>query len=176
MARCCRESERGGIGVDVRVELEEGLVDASELFRAQVLVVDPSADAAVDGERERPNRFQETRVRKLTRVETGRRLRAPEERPESGKTQLRASRGRAELFEDEPEGTPKVGMRGASSFLRESTEPSHRVVAGVTLCRGRTMSGDEEETAVLGDEQENQPVDRAQELAVVVLLRKGPFL
>jgi hypothetical protein len=92
---------------------------------------------------------------------------APQEGAEGGQAELGAAG--VELAEDEVEAVPEVAVGAATAALGEPAQAGGRVeasVAGVGVGGG---GGVEEQAAVLGDEQEDQAVREAQELAVVVL-------
>src|SRR3546814_17967167 len=58
----------------------------------------------------------------------------------------------------------------SSDLVGQRTEAGEGVVAAVALLGRRVRGWVDEQVASFGDEEEQQPVDGAQELAVVVLL------
>jgi hypothetical protein len=73
------EVEGRGVGVDVRVQFEERLVNAAQFLGAEVAVVDPPTDLVLEGEGERSDCFEEVGVGQLGAVEVGGGPVAPEE-------------------------------------------------------------------------------------------------
>ena len=71
----------------------------------------------------------------------------------------------------QPQALEQVGVARALNVLGQSAQALRRVVVDVAR-RGAVSSASriEQQVAVLGHEQEQQPVDQAQQLAVVVLL------
>src|SRR6266568_4940027 len=63
----------------------------------------------------------------------------------------------------------EVGMARADTLLRQLAQPGRRVIAGVALSRQRVGVGMKEDIAVFGDEHDEQSIDQAQQLAVVIL-------
>jgi hypothetical protein len=118
--------EGGGVGVDVGVQLQEGLVDAAQLLGAEVAVVDDARRLAVLGEGQ-GGRPREVGVRQLARSRSGW-LVAPEERAEAGGPVSAACV--AEL-EKTSLRLPEVGVRCLPA-LGQRPEP-RRVVVEVAL-------------------------------------------
>lgn len=162
------------VGVDLGVELQERLVDTPQLLRAEVLVVHGPADALLDREGERADAVQEVVVRQPGGREVGDRLGRPEEAPEGREPERRVAGVAAEAFHDEPQAPVEVGVPGATRPLGEPAEAARRVEAGVALPGRGLRLGVEEQVPVLGDEEEEEPVDEPEELAVVLLGRERP--
>jgi hypothetical protein len=116
-------------------------------------------------------------VAELAAVEVGGRVGAPEERPEGGQAEVGAAPWR--WLEDEAEGLPAIGMGATAAALSKRAEVGGRVVAAIAVLGGAGLGwgvvGElgEEGAAVLGDEQEDEAVGEAEELAVIVAVGEG---
>ena len=127
------EAEGRGVRVHLGMQLEEGFVNASQLFGTQVLVVDGAPHVAVHGEGERPDGVQQVGVRQLAGVEVGNGLVAPEERPKGREGKLGAAGTRAKLAEDQRKAVPQVGMGRPAAALGQGAQAIHGIVAGVPI-------------------------------------------
>ncbi|MCZ7620317.1 MAG: hypothetical protein M5U32_19155 [Myxococcota bacterium] len=94
----------------------------------------------------------------------------PQVRAQRRERQLRAAAIVAEARHHEAQRLPAIGMRPAAAARRQPAQPGGAVVREVTLLGVGLGVRIEQQAAVLGDEQEEQPVDQAQQLPVVVLL------
>jgi len=168
------EGERGGVGVQTRMHLEERFVDASELLRAKVAVIDRTTCVSIDGERKLADHTEQVAVSKLGGIELGCGLIGEEEAPQGGKGKLSAAG--AQLFEHQPQTSPQVGVAPTAQVLRETAEPLGRVVVEIDLAVVDRGGGIVEEIPILGDEQEEQSIDNAEELAVVALDGEWPVV
>ena len=122
--------------------------------------------------------FEKVVVGKLKVVQGGSRIGVPEKASQSGKRQVAASFRKFGISrkrsEEKAELAPEVSVAGALDLSSEAAEPSGSVVVGVALAGGpcglgivrRMEQGTPVEGAVLGDEQEDQPVHHAQKLLV----------
>ena len=131
-------------------------------------------------------RFEEVVVGQLRIVQFGRGLSAPEEAAERGKRQAPARALAVGLARkgigQQPELAPEVAVARPLDPAREMPQPCRAVVRGVRFARrpcavgvvARMEQGLPVEGAVLGDEEKDQPVHHAQELAVKALRRERP--
>src|SRR3546814_122464 len=108
-------------------------------------------------------------------VELGGGVRLPEEAPEPGQGEGRLA-ALAQGTHDELEGGPLIPVGRAPAGVGQRTEAGEGVVAAVALLGRRVRGWVDEQVASFGDEEEQQPVDGAQELAVVVLLVERSIL
>jgi hypothetical protein len=162
------ELELGGFAVEAGVELEQRFVDRAELLGVEGLPVDGAAAAGlVDGGEGAEGREQ-VLVGQVGGVEVGGRAGAPEVGAEG--RQGEEGFALVEALEDEAQGLPEVGVWGAGQRLGEAAEAAGAVV-GLVAGAGEGLVGvvGVEGLAVLGDEQEDQAIDQAEELPVIVL-------
>ena len=75
----------------------------------------------------------------------------------------------AELLHDQGQTAVEIDVRRAAAALGQAPQAVGRVVFLIAIAGGRVGLRVEQQVAILGDEQEEQPIDQAQELAVVVL-------
>ena len=180
------EGEVRPVAAHLRGEREQALVDAAQLLGAEVAIVHRAQDLVLAGEREVAQRFEEVVVGQLRIVQLGRGFRAPEEAPERGKRQAPARALGVGLARkrigQQPELLPEIAVARALDPAREMPQPCRAVVHGVRLARrpsalgvvARMEQGLPVEGAVLGDEEKDQPVHHAQELAVESVRREHP--
>ena len=182
------EGEVRTIAAHPRGEREQALVDAAQLLGAEVSVIHRAQDPVLAGEGKMAQRFEEVVVGQLRIVQIGRGVPAPEEAAEGGKCEAPARDLEVGLARksagEEPELPPEVAVTGALDPAREVTQSRSAVVRGVRLARGPSNGGIvmrmeqrlPVEGAVLGDEEKNQPVHHAQDLAMETVRweRPGP--
>src|SRR5690606_6372281 len=110
-----RELEAARAEVDLRLELEQRLVDAAELLGAEVPEVDRTERAVAGVEGERAERVEQRTVRERRLRERGHRLWRPEEAAERGQRELGATVVGLELRHRETQRLVQVGVRAAAT-------------------------------------------------------------
>src|SRR5207245_6626471 len=100
--------------------------------------------------------------------EQAERVLRPEVAPERRQAELPASCASEAVHHDTQRGV-EIVLLTAAAPRREPSQSLRRVVGEVPLSCLQARAGVEEGVAVLGDEQEEQAIDEAQQLAVVVL-------
>ena len=125
-------------------------------------------------------------VGQLGVVQIGGRRRIPEKAAERGKRQVTSCRLRAGLAgkrsDEEPELAPEIAVARALDPARKLAQPRSAVVPGVALAGGprgvgvvpRVEQRLTVQHAVLRDEEEDEPIHHAQELAVEVVQPELP--
>ena len=164
------EGEDAGCEFHGGVEFEQALIDAAQFLAAQVAVVHQPPAAAVLDECEIANREKQMFVGELRRLKIGHGFGAKEKPTESWKTQFRATVIVAQLGKDKAHGDPKIGVPTAARALCHATQPLAAIEAGIARSGFIGCAGRVEQVSVFGDEEENQPVDQPEQLAIVVLL------
>ena len=74
-----------------------------------------------------------------------------------------------ELFKNQRQPAPEVGVLRANAPLGETAQTGDRVKPAVKLARGNTRFRLEEQPAILCDKEEQDAIDDTEQLAVVVL-------
>ena len=95
-------------------------------------------------------------------------LRGPEVGAEPGEAECGLSRS-GEGVEGDSEALPDVAVVGAAAGASEFDDSLERVPAAVAVDRDGVSGGVMQQAACLGDEQEDEAVDEAEQLAVVVV-------
>ena len=174
------EAETGAVGADLGGQGKQALVDPAQFLGAEVLVVHRAQDLALAGVGQVAQGFEEVVVGQLGVVKGGGVGRVPEEAAEGRQGQGRAHGLKVwrtrEGADQKLELAPQVAVAAALDLAGQVAQASGAVVGGVTLAGGMggvgvvpgVEQGQAVEGAILGHEQEDEPVDQAQELAVQV--------
>ncbi|CAM5320813.1 hypothetical protein SCANM63S_00615 [Streptomyces canarius] len=164
----------GAVVVLAGFEFEERLVDRAEFVRAQVPVVDLAgpAELGVEDDGEGTHRLVQGLVGEGETVQPPIHGGGLEEAAEGGQPQFRPSAGRTEALDDEGEGLPLVAVRAAGA-AGEAAQAVRGEVLLVPVACGFVGVRVEEQSAVLGDEEEEQPVDEPQQGRVEVADGEG---
>jgi len=164
------QTEIAALEVELGMQLEQGLVDAAQLLGAEVAVIDLTAAAAVADDREVTDGLEKIAVGYLRPVQIGRRLAGKEERAERGQAQLGRAALVAQLAQHDCQALVKVGMLAAAAAGGKTAQAAGGIVFIVAPFGLIHSLGQEQQPALLGDEEKDQTVDQTQELAVKVLL------
>ena len=114
------QREGAFVGVDLRVQLQEGLVDRAKLLGAEVAEIDrpadgPAAARRVLGEAELADTIEQGLVGQAGTVEVGRRAVGEQQRAQAGDAQRRIAL--AEPEEQDLERFIKIRVRAASPLV-----------------------------------------------------------
>jgi len=173
------QTEIAALEVELGMQLEQGLVDAAQLLGAEVAVIDLTAAAAVADDREVTDGLEKIAVGYLRPVQIGRRLRREEEGAERGQGQLGRAAFIAQLTQHDHQALVEIGMLAPAAAGGEVAQSPGGIVFIVAPFGLIHSLGQEQQPALLGDEEKDQTVDQTQELAVKVLLvqlsRKEPL-
>ena len=129
---------------------------------------------AVAGEGQRAHGIEQIAIGDLAVCEVRNGLAREEKATQGGQAEFRAAVVVAELLHHKSQPGEEVGVARAEAPLGQTPQPGRGVVQRVALRGGLVRLGMEEQVAILGDEEEDQPVDDAQQLAVVVLVLELP--
>ena len=165
------EAQGGDGGADLGDALHEGLVDAAEFVGLDAGPVDGAADVAVLDDAEGFEGVKEVLVGQGGGGEVWEGVLAPQEAPQGGQGEVCAAL--VEQVHDEAQGQPRVLVWGARAFDGEVSQPAGGVEVEVAALGVAGCVGVEQQASVLGDEQKQEAVDQAQELAVEVLGGQG---
>ena len=124
------------VGVDLRVQLQEGLVHRAKLLGAEVAKINrpahgPAAARRVLGEAELADTIEQGLVGQAGIVEVGRRVVGEQERAQAGDTQR--SVALAEPEEQDLERFIKIRVRAAAAPVGQGPQATDRVEAGITI-------------------------------------------
>ncbi len=163
------KGEHASLGIEVRDELKEGLVDAAEFLGAEVAVVDRSGQAGVVADdRQRPDGGEQVGVGQRGGGQFAEHARLVHA-AQAGQGELRQAGLGAQAAEQHVVRGPQVAMAfTADPPAGEPTQPRRGEVAGVDLARPPCGVRWMQQVAVLGDEQDEKLVDDAQQQPVVV--------
>ena len=128
------EREGRGLAVQIRVQLQQGLVDAAKLLRAQVAVIDRAQAALLLDEGQGANGFEEVAVADARAGEVRELRRVPEEAAEGWQGQC-GTTVRVELGHDHLEALEEVLVAAALEPVGDAAEPGGGVVVQVALPR-----------------------------------------
>ena len=151
------------------VEFEQALVDAAQFLAAQVAVVHQPPAAAVFDEPEIAYRQEQVLVGEFGGFEFGHGLRAKEEAAKGRESQLRAAPVIPQPGKNQAQAYPEIGVSAATSALRHPAQTLAAVETGIARPGLIGCAREVEQIPVLGHEEEDQPVDQPEQLAVEVL-------
>ena len=176
--------------VHLRRQRQQAFVHAAQLLGAEIVVVHRPQHSVLTSKGKMAQRFEEVVVGQLGAVQRAGRRRVPEKAAELGQRQVPAHRLGAgigspgERADQKPELAPEIAVAGALDPAGEAPQPGGAVVGGVAFARGPRRGGfirrmeqrNAVEGAVLGHEQEDQPIHHPQELLVQAGRGKLPRL
>src|SRR5579875_1678713 len=111
-------------------------------------------------------------VGKLAAMQVADGLAGKEEAVERGQAQFRATAILAQQIHDEGERVVEVGVARAATASGQLVQALRRVVVQVAFTRGFVSIGSEEDVTILRHEEYDQAIDKAQQLAIIVLRRE----
>src|SRR6266568_4272364 len=168
------EFEGRGIDMQDRMQFEQRFVDTAQFLWAEIAIVHDAACVPIAGEGERADGIEQVAIGDLAVCEICNGLSREEKAIQGGQTKLRIATVAAELLHDKTQPGEEIEVARAHTPLGQVSQPGHRVVQCIASTGGGVCLGMEEQVAILGDEEYDQPVDDAQNLPIVVLRTELP--
>src|SRR6266566_1568708 len=151
------------------MQFQQRFVYTSQFLRAEILVIDSATHASIINEGQRAYCIEQVMVSNFTVCEVGDCFPREEEAIQGRDTKFSTALLIAEFLHHESQSVEQIGVAGANTLFSQSPQTRSRIVQRIAFASNKVSIRVKEDVAILRDEQHEQPIDKAQYLAVVVL-------